>query len=102
MPVESAPESFLENYLARHAIRRTGTDGMRCYFDIAGCLDVHLDLDGIEVSDLNDTIAQARRAIDELQEREDLQARFGAGACLLLRVRTESLLCVIPLDKRTK
>ncbi len=102
MTVGSAYRAPLENCLARYATSKIGTDGMRCYFDIVERRDVHLDLEGVEVSDLDDAIAQAKCAIAELQEREDLQARFGAGAFVRVRVRTESLLCLIPLDERAK
>ena len=72
---------------------------MHCYFDILERRTIHHDLAGIEVSDLDDAIAQARCAIAELREKEDLRARFGAGASLLVRIRAEGLLCMIPLDE---
>lgn len=71
---------------------------MYCYFDIFIAGEVILDLEGIEVADLDDAIVQAQSAVEEIKEEEDLIARLGTGALIIVRIRFESIYCMIALD----
>jgi hypothetical protein len=79
----------------------TDTQSLRCYFDIVKLREIHRDHEGVEVSDVDDAIAQARCAIAELDEAENKELRralSGERAFLIMRDTAETLLCVIRLD----
>lgn len=80
----------------------TATQTTRCFFDVVLLREIHRDLDGIDVSDFADAIAQARTAISEVNEEDEVhetENRFGEQAFLLVRDTSETLLCVIRLDE---
>lgn len=77
---------------------------MRCHFDILERILV--DQNGVEVCDLDDAVAQARRAIAELRRDAEQnagrdaasQVPFSADLFLLVRAESDRFICVIPLD----
>lgn len=70
---------------------------MHCYFDIFVEGEVLLDLEGIEVKDLDEAIAQAKSAIEEVHSEEGLVGVGESGSLVVVRIRIESIFCIITL-----
>ena len=71
---------------------------MHCYFDIFLKEEVILDLEGIEVTDLDEAIRQAQSAIEEMREEEGLTGAGESGSLFVVRIRIDSIICTIRLD----
>lgn len=71
---------------------------MHCYFDIFLEEEIILDLEGIEVTDLDEAIGQAQSAIEEMREEEGLTGVGEFGSLFVVRIRIESIFCIIRLD----
>ncbi len=99
MPATGSKAMLVGNGNTRYTARGMATERMRCYFDILIGGKVRRDPEGIEVTDLTDAVLQAQSAIEEMKQDEDLTARFGKGASLVVRIRLESVYCTIALDK---
>jgi len=84
---------------AAHTSRREERgQAMRCFFDVHIGREVDVDSEGVEVHDLDSAISQACSAVEELRKEIDLSARLGTGAIVVVRVRTECVVCEISLD----
>lgn len=99
MPNASTPGGTLKTRLARRGIRRTERHRIRCHFDVLSDCQTVLDPDGIEVSDLDAAIAEAQRAVAEMQQEVNFGTHLGPGAYLRVRISMECLLCKIPLGE---
>ncbi len=49
---------------------------MRCYFHVRGPDVEHLDANGVEVSDVNDAVAQAIEVVQELRDGSEHSERW--------------------------
>lgn len=73
---------------------------MRCYFDVL--TRVHVDTQGVEVTDFGCAMDEAKRALEEFLLDDGSAVRFEAGTFLLVRAESEGLMCVLPLDEPVK
>lgn len=71
---------------------------MHCYFDIFLEGEVILDLEGIEVTDLDEAIAQVQSAIKEMRDENGLVGPGDYGSLFVVRIRIESIFCLIRLE----
>ena len=70
---------------------------MRCYFHLVSCHDVIVDDTGVEVADLENAEAEARKAIQELCQEDDEPGSMWAGWQLSIADASGRVLLSIPL-----
>ena len=71
---------------------------MRCYFHLVSCHDVILDDTGVEVADLENAEAEARKAIQELCQEDDEPDDHVGGLAAQRRRRLRACAAVHPFD----
>jgi hypothetical protein len=70
---------------------------MRCYFHLVNCHDVIVDDTGVEVVDLENAEAEARKAIQELCQEDDEPGSMWAGWQPSIASASGRVLLSIPL-----
>jgi hypothetical protein len=71
---------------------------VRCFFNLVSPSEVIPDLDGVEVVDLNDALAEARQALCEMRQEDKLAPHGWTGWQLVVNDASGAVLFSIHLD----